>query len=134
MLEIMRMLNLSLRLERTEFVPLPRDKTGPKNLNKFKENMHKRLKKKDIISTHLSPVEVMWYSPINCYLVPTSEFEAYTIMDQILIITDANILFMFCIIYLCYSLIGLILISLPKIHHHYQFVEALKGRKTVNMK
>lgn len=30
MLEIMRILNLSLRLERTEFVPLPRDKTGPK--------------------------------------------------------------------------------------------------------
>lgn len=134
MLEIMRMLNLSLRLERTEFVPLPRDKTGPKISINSRKICTRNLKKKDIISTHLSPVEVMWYSPINCYLVPTSECEAYTIMDQILIITDANILFMFCIIYLCYSLIGLILISLPKIHHHYQFVEALKGKKTVNMK
>lgn len=98
----MRMLNLSLRLERTEFVLLPRDKTGSKNLNKFKENLYNRLKKKDIISTHLSSVEVMWYSPINCYLVPTSECEAYTIMDQILIIIDANIFFMFCIIYLSF--------------------------------
>lgn len=133
MLEIMRMLNLSLRLERTEFVPLPRDKTGPKISINARKICTRDLKKRYYKHTSVTCWSHVVFS-LNCYLVPTSECEAYTIMDQILIITDANILFMFCIIYLCYSLIGLILISLPKIHHHYQFVEALKGRKTVNMK